>query len=449
MKQLSLMFKGPTYGAAEMGVNCVEVFIRLHLLVFYIDVVGLRPAVAGLALGVGIFWDAMADPIIGVLSDRSFQKRGRRTGWLLAGIILVIATLLALLDPPPLHSEIAKFFYLLVGSLIFNTSYTCLTVPYSAMVGDITAGERERARLVGWRMGFGNIGAFAGVALPSYFLIHKLSSPYPKATLAIAAVVLIAGFTTWTSVSLLPHKSHATTSKPLPWHLALLKPLRNASFRPLLAAYCMANIGLTMNTSLALYYYRLHLQFSEKNIQTLLLLFLLVFTGTIPLWILASKRIPKDFLMMIAVCALGLIVAFVYPLLKPHDFGTALFWAAGVIGAMMGGSVLLESFFTDVVKKQEAAEGEDLMGLYFGVWKMTNKISRGITLAMTGLVLAWAHVTPLSQPSDNSYERLAIAFGPFVAVFFLSSSMILLMNLRQHRKAPATNISALQEMKFN
>ena len=51
------------YAAADVGVNGIELAIRLYLLIFYTDRVGLSPSLAGLALGVGLVWDAITDPV--------------------------------------------------------------------------------------------------------------------------------------------------------------------------------------------------------------------------------------------------------------------------------------------------------------------------------------------------------------------------------------------------
>ena len=66
------------YGAAELGVLAVETMARLQVLKFYTDVLGLRPAMAGAAAAIAIFWDAFADLMIGLWSDRTRSRWGRR-----------------------------------------------------------------------------------------------------------------------------------------------------------------------------------------------------------------------------------------------------------------------------------------------------------------------------------------------------------------------------------
>lgn len=124
---------------------------------------------------------------------------------------------------------------------------------------------------------------------------------------------------------------------------------------------------------------------------------------------------------MAGVFILGLTATFIYPFLPPKDLVWTLLFASGVGGALVGSAVLLESLLTDIVKDEETRTGKDELGLYFGVWKMIGKISRGLALAVTGQILAWARV---DDPA-SSYFRLSLAFGPLVGCLFIGAVLIL------------------------
>lgn len=421
---------GAFYGMAELGVNCVEIFFRLHLLVFYTNVVGLNPSLAGLALGLAIFWDALLDPLVGNWSDRTRQKFGHRSHWILVGIVLVGLSLWFLLNPPPLQTDIGKFIYLLLGALFFNTSYTVLSVPYSATVGDITSTEQERARLIGWRLAFSNVGGIAGIAIPAYFLIQKSPHAYRHTAIAIGILVAFAGLISWFYIRQQPRRFGLIT-KDSSLRKSLKIPLKDARFMPLAIAFFVGNIGLTFNTSLALYYYRLRLRLSEVELQTVLLLFLFFFTLSIPLWLWLAKKFPKRKVMITGGFLLSIATGLAYPLLPAEKIIPVFLAASFCGGSLVGTSVLLESLLTDVVKKKEEESLKELMGLYFGFWKMIGKISRGIALALTGQLLEWSGVHSSSMPGDGEYLRLAWAFGPVVAIFFAASAFIILLNERK------------------
>ncbi|WP_413612629.1 MFS transporter [Bdellovibrio sp. HCB-110] len=410
--------KGVGYGFAELGINCVEIFLRLHLLVFYTDHVGLNSSLAGLALGLAIFWDAIIDPIVGHYSDRLRMRRGERYSLLPWGFLFLSLSILGLLNPPFLKGVWSQFCYLLFFSLLVNTAYTTLSVPYSAIVGDLASGEHERSRLIGWRLAFGNIGAIFGIAIPSYFLISREYKPYGVTAWMIVALLALGTFVSWFTARKF-NRPPPKDSKEGGFSLTM--PIKNKRFMPLLAAYFIANMGLTFNSSLALYFYRLRLKFSEEQVSLVLLVFLLVFTLSIPLWVYSVRFVSKRNALMAGVFVLGLTATFIYPFLPPKDVMWTLFFASGISGALVGSAVLLESLLTDIVKDEEVRTGKDELGLYFGVWKMIGKISRGLALAVTGQILAWARV----DDPENSYFRLSLAFGPLVGCFFIGAVVIL------------------------
>ncbi|MEK2646695.1 MFS transporter [Bdellovibrio sp. BCCA] len=410
--------KGAGYGFAELGINCVEIFIRLHLLVFYTEHVGLNSTLAGLALGLAIFWDAIIDPIVGHYSDRLRTRRGERYSLLPWGFLFLSFSILGLLNPPFLKSSWSQFSYLLFFSLLVNTAYTTLSVPYSALVGDLSSEEHERSRLIGWRLAYGNIGAICGIAIPSYFLIVKEYKPYGLTAWAIVGLLAVGTFISWLTARKYNRPPDQNTQQGI---FSLSMPFRNKQFMPLLAAYFIANMGLTFNSSLALYFYRLRLKFDEKQISLVLLTFLIIFTLSIPLWVYLVRFVSKKKALMAGVFILGLTATFIYPFLPPKDLVWTLLFASGLGGALVGSAVLLESLLTDIVKDEEARTGKDELGLYFGVWKMIGKISRGLALAVTGQILAWARV---DNPA-SSYFRLSLAFGPLVGCLFIGAVLIL------------------------
>lgn len=410
--------KGFGYGFAELGINCVEIFIRLHLLVFYTEHVGLNSTLAGLALGLAIFWDAIIDPIVGHLSDRVRLRRGERYSFLPLGFVLLSLSILGLLNPPLMQSSWMQFCYLLIFSLLVNTAYTFISVPYSALVGDLSSSERERSHLIGWRLGFGNIGAIFGIAVPSYFLIEKDAKPYTQTGWVIVVILAVSSLISWLTAKKYNNPPDDKTKNSV---FSLSTPIKNKRFTPLLIAYFVANMGLTFNSSLALYFYRLRLRFDEEQIRTVLLTFLVVFTLSIPFWIFLTRFFSKKKIVIVGAFLLGMSMVSIYPFLPAEKPLWSLLFASGLGGFLVGSAVLMESLLTDVVKQEEARTGRDELGLYFGVWKMAGKISRGLALAATGQILLW---TQMEQPAE-SYLRLSLAFGPLVGCIFIGAVAIL------------------------
>lgn len=422
MKNASLrLLRQGTYGFVEVGINAVEIFLRLHLLVFYSKNLGLSPLWVGVALSLAILWDAAIDPWIGRFSDNWKKQKGTRLHLVLTGAVLTSIFLYFLFHPPAfLNSDLEKWLYLFCMSLLLNTSYTFLSIPYSAMVGDYSEDRRVRSGYIAWRMVFANVGAILGIAIPGYFLTQNLDTAYGKSSWILAAVVLIAAFVG----SLAPPplaKASADENSLKPQ--GIFHALKNKPFLLLVIAYFIVNIGLTFNSAAALYYYRIRLELSEQQIQNLLLIFLVVFSLSIPLWILLSRTIGRKFTLLIGALGLGIATSVTYPFLPVGNAAAAYLWAAVFGGALVGSSVLLESILTDVIDYDSIHSKRENFGLYFGLWKFSAKFSRATALLITGSLLEWAHV---AEPTPETASRLSLIFGPGVGFFFIAAGFAII-----------------------
>ena len=153
------------YGTAELGTTAVEVMMRLYLLVFYTDVVGLQPHLAGCAVALAIVWDAITDPVFGIVSDRTTSLSGKRQPYILAGGILLPIAVLLIYNPPQLAGQSGKFLFLLLSYILLNTAMTILSIPHVALGGELSQNRHERTELFGWRFLFGNCGALLAAGL--------------------------------------------------------------------------------------------------------------------------------------------------------------------------------------------------------------------------------------------------------------------------------------------
>ena len=88
------------YGTADLGIAAVESVVQLYLLKFYSEVVGLAATWVGVALAIAMVWDAISDPLMGGISDRTSYRDGRRRPYFVPGSILLALTFFFLFNPP-------------------------------------------------------------------------------------------------------------------------------------------------------------------------------------------------------------------------------------------------------------------------------------------------------------------------------------------------------------
>ena len=144
------------YGLGGAVYAVKEAAYVVFILLFYIQVLGLSGATAGIVLFIGLLWDAVSDPLIGVWSDRFKSRWGRRLPFMVAGAIPLGIGFVGLFAPPEsiLDNQSALAGWLLFWSLWVRTAVTFFSIPQLAMVAEITTDYHERSRLLSYRMGF-------------------------------------------------------------------------------------------------------------------------------------------------------------------------------------------------------------------------------------------------------------------------------------------------------
>ena len=159
------------YGLGEFGPSVAGgTIIPFYYLFFLTDVAGIRPAIAGSLLLVARLWDALNDPLVGALSDRTRTRLGRRRPFMLAGALPLAATYVLLWIVPPGLSGTGLALYYLGAYFLFDLFMTIVVGPYYALMPELSLDSDERTSIVTYRMATSIIaGLGAAVALPVVF----------------------------------------------------------------------------------------------------------------------------------------------------------------------------------------------------------------------------------------------------------------------------------------
>ena len=145
------------YGLGDTASNIIFQTVMMFLLIFYTDVVGLSPAAVGTLFLVVRVFDAITDPLMGSLADRTRTRWGQFRPYLLwLAIPFGLISVLAFTTPD--LSDSNKLIYAFVTYTLLMMVYTAINIPYCALGGVLTANPSERVSVQSYRFVFAMIG---------------------------------------------------------------------------------------------------------------------------------------------------------------------------------------------------------------------------------------------------------------------------------------------------
>ena len=402
-----LAYAAPAFAMAVVGIP-----IYVYIPKFYTDVVGVHITLLGsLILGVRLF-DAVTDPFIGFVSDRTVTRFGRRRPYISGGALLLALSIYFLFNPPEGSPTFDTVWF---GIWIFSVFlfWTLVEVPYESLGPEITFDYHERITLFAWRDGAliaGTLVAASSPALVSHILQLSSTGADEKAKFFWIAVVyapLVVLFCGW-CVSFI--REQVPISEP---HRAgpvsgFRTVLRNRPFMILLASYTVAAFGSNLPATLILYYVEYVLQ--SRMADVFLVLYFVTGVLFLPPWVILAKRTGKKaaWILSMAINTGAFVGVF---LLGPGDdwiYGILVFFSGIGFGATIA---LPSSMQADVIDYDELITGERREGHYIGLWSITKKLAAALGVGSALSLLGAAGYTPNAAQSDQVLWMLKVLYA--------------------------------------
>lgn len=428
------------YGVGDFGLNIYWNSLSLILVFWYAEVVGLEPKTAGLIYFIGLIWDAISDPVVATLSERTKTRWGSYRPFVLFGSFLLAPSFCLLFWKPPL-SGTALLVVLVVVNMVFRASYTLVAVPYAALSARITFDSRERSDLSGVRMTFAFSGLLAitlfwfplsryfgdGGADPArgFFITACIG--------ALLATIVLVGCFVVTEENAPIGEITAPSSKGLSGFKKALS--RNAALRSLLVVvFLNAGAGASLFTPMAFYLEAYSSSFAEKEV--IMTLYGVTTLLSVPIWTVMTRMIGKKRVWYTAT-AFSTAVGFCFFVFGPIPINGIP--VSLVMFAFSGGAfaVLVWAIIPDTVEYGQYVYGERAEGAIFGSTLFVQKMSGGLMGLIVGYVLsgigydASLEQQPLSV-ADNLGKFLAIT-PPILLI--LASATLFRMPLTQKEHA--------------
>jgi GPH family glycoside/pentoside/hexuronide:cation symporter len=146
------------YASGEGATSITMNGMANYALLFYTQIMGMSPELAGTAFAATTIYDAVTDPMMGTISDRTNSRFGRRHPYMLVGgLLLAVLFFFLWFVPGAFQGEKALFWYLLIINILLKTAFTVFVVPHTALGFEMCKTDDDRARIQGVRYGFNMI----------------------------------------------------------------------------------------------------------------------------------------------------------------------------------------------------------------------------------------------------------------------------------------------------
>ena len=183
------------YGTGIYGIFLAWMTLSFYLLYFYTDVMGLSPAKAGMVFFLASMWDAITDPVMGWLIEKTNTRWGKYRPYLLLGAVPFAASFAALFYVPDLNGD-NLFLWALILHITFRTFYTAVYIPYTGLIARLSTDADERSSIAGVKSIFISMAglsvSFFGLPAVTYFGGEDEARGFLRFALVCAALGVVA-----------------------------------------------------------------------------------------------------------------------------------------------------------------------------------------------------------------------------------------------------------------
>ncbi|MFL2843098.1 MAG: glycoside-pentoside-hexuronide (GPH):cation symporter [Coraliomargaritaceae bacterium] len=433
--QLSLKEK-IGYGLGDTASNLYFKFFEVFLVYYYTDIFGLNPAVMGTMFLVANLWDAVNDPIMGAIADRTNTSKGKYRPYLLWFAIpygitgwLIFANFDFLADPGN------KVIYAYATFILFKMVYTAINVPYSAMMGVISPNAEDRQELGRFRF----LGAFGGgflIFLSVRPLVEFLGKGNEslgfQLTMGIFGVLSIICFYICyktTQERIKPQENNDSVS--LGEDMKFL--VKNVPWLIMFVAGILTLTNVVLRGAVTIHYCEYYLGWnSDKVLWWMDMTTLFLSSGTLAFiagcymtkWVLARFTKKHSLIVLTTLNALGIFAFFIVPAEAITTIFVLNLFCSFVAGPT---PAIVWALYTDVADYGEWKFGRRATGLVFSAAQFAQKMGITIAGAASGYLLEGFGYIANQEQTPEALMGIRIIFCILPGSLALANGLLLIL----------------------
>ena len=406
------------YGIGDYAICLYWSGVGLYLLYFYTDVVGITPLLAGWIYALGIAWDAITDPFMGYLAERTRSKMGSYRPYIFYGAIPLALSFILLFWVPPFEG-LLLFVFLLTVNLLHRTCFTIVSVPYSSLTARITDDSDERTKLTTARMIGASFGTLSVSALGFPIVLwfgggdEAIGFIFFGMICGLTAILVLS-----ITVRFVKEREFNFSPTQIPSFSKVAKSVsQNYPFWIVFGSILILGSTSIMFNNNLIYFVKYSLDLHEYQG-----LILGVSSGAallaIPFWAYAALKIGKrnSWMASMALLLVGFLVFYFYPITLLNE----LLFVLGFIGIGNGATgVLFWSMLPDTIEYGEWKTGVRTESSLYGFMTFAQKGAIAFAAILLGMALTQIGFEPNQIQSEETLSGLKfiMTWIPLTGIF--------------------------------
>jgi len=409
------------FSTGDLSTSIPLAILMFFQLYFLTDVAGLRPDLAAYAVGLPRIWDAVNDPLFGLISDCIRSRWGRRRVLLLFGAVPLGLSFIFMWLVPNLGQAGLALYYAIVF-IVFDTAFTIVHVGYNALTPELTDDYDERSSLNGYRMVFSISGTLGAIILATVlgWYIEDQRVLFTILGVGLGIVSMIPPLVVFRITEERPAEE---LPDPLPLREALKLTLGNKPFRLVMGLYLLSWTTASILAAVLVYYANYYLKVPEQANY-----FVLAAQGAaiafIPLCVWIAKKLDKRRAFILGSLSWVVVLLGIYAL-TPEKIGLAYILSALAGSGIATAYVIPWAMVPDVVEYDQVRSGQRREGSYYAFASFFQKLATGGALWAMGMALsATGYITPaingpLPEQPAEAVNAIRLFIGPVPAVLLI------------------------------
>lgn len=377
---------------------------------FFTDYVGLTAATAGLIIGLSKLYDAVTDPVMGTLSDRTRTPLGRRRPYILLGGVLCALSIFGLFSIPVGLNAQSAMLFVSIAVIVYATSYTVYNIPYMAMPSEISASGKTRSAMMSWRVAcIGAGGLIAGALGPKIIdWAGGGSAGHSAMGIMLGVSILAFAIITFFMTKGAPDRASEQQADKLKFSDKLKTIMSNRPFMLLLGVKFFQLSGVAVSSATLAFFTVWILGRSYSDLGTIVFFTTLGQILGTPFWLAVTRRIGKPNTFFIS-AALFAAVSMTWLLADANEALWVTCIRVFAKGLATGGILLVgQALLPDTIEYDRLKTGMRREGVLSGMYTTIEKVSFAVGTMLTGIFLDLMNYKPMLRASQDAQAESAI-----------------------------------------